>query len=70
MMTDARVMSIDELKAFLYSSDVLTFKQAGGQQAGGSDLHLTLNTGKGTGSHLRKRRQKPEVRKARGQAYT
>lgn len=26
MMTDARVMSIDELKAFLASSDVLTFK--------------------------------------------
>lgn len=26
MMTDARVMSIDELKAFLSSSDVLTFK--------------------------------------------
>jgi len=26
MMTDARVMSIDELKAFLCSSDVLTFK--------------------------------------------
>jgi len=26
MMTDARVMSIDELKAFLASSDVFTFK--------------------------------------------
>ena len=26
MMTDARVMSIDELTAFLSSSDVLTFK--------------------------------------------
>jgi len=26
MMTDARVMSIDELKAFLASIDVLTFK--------------------------------------------
>ena len=26
MLTDARVMSIDELKAFLASSDVLTFK--------------------------------------------
>jgi hypothetical protein len=26
MMTDARVMSIDELNAFLASSDVLTFK--------------------------------------------
>jgi hypothetical protein len=26
MMTDARVMSIDELKAFLASSNVLTFK--------------------------------------------
>ena len=26
MMTDARVMSIDELKAFLASSDVSTFK--------------------------------------------
>jgi len=26
MMTDARVMSIDDLKAFLASSDVLTFK--------------------------------------------
>ena len=26
MMTDARVMSIDELKAFLASSDALTFK--------------------------------------------
>ena len=26
MLTDARVMSIDELKAFLASSNVLTFK--------------------------------------------
>ena len=26
MLTDIRVMSIDELKAFLTSSDVLTFK--------------------------------------------
>ena len=26
MLTDARMMSIDELKAFLASSDVLTFK--------------------------------------------
>ena len=29
MLTDARVMSIDELKAFLASSDVLTFKEVG-----------------------------------------
>jgi hypothetical protein len=31
MMTDARVMSIQELKAFLLSSDVFTFKGSSGR---------------------------------------
>ena len=38
MMTDARVMSIDELKAFLASSDMFTFKTLGKEPMVGSSV--------------------------------
>jgi len=43
MMTDARVMSIDELKAFLASSDVLTFKGSSREETYGW-IERTLRT--------------------------
>ena len=43
MMTDARVMNIDELKAFLASSNVLTFK-GGSREETYSWIERTLRT--------------------------